>query len=401
MKKKRQIKDTILKSITYLSSGLSAFVLLALLVFVFTNGISHLNFELLTSDYWSTNYVVKLQEPYAGDFSRPEDLTSEAHFSSKWGVAFVDATIDNRHSVLIEYIDEDSPLQNAFNYSDGSDQTLKIGLQMERASLVTRDGDSIFAGNVAEQDAKEVAHTFDDSTEITSLYVKTKGGGIRGSIVTTLLLILISVLLALPIGIAAAIYLNEYPHNGKFSQVMRSMIELLSGVPSIIFGFVGVTVLFPLTAFVGITTTSVLLGGLTLVMMLLPVVIKSTEEALLVIPRAQRDASLALGATQSQTIFKVVIPDALPGILTAAILCVGRVIGESAALIYTMGTFVNDYPTLGTQGTSLAVHIWSIMSGENPNIPLATSIALVIMIIVLILNISVKLIAKRIAKKGR
>ena len=131
---------------------------------------------------------------------------------------------------------------------------------------------------------------------------------------------------------------------------------------------------------------------------LLPTIIRSTEEALLVVPQSLRDASLSLGANQSQTIFKVILPCAVPGILTGVLLSIGRVIGESAALIYTMGTYVNDTPTLISQGTSLAVQIYNIMSSEQPNFELACAISIVILVFVLILNIAVKLLSKRFSK---
>ena len=145
-------------------------------------------------------------------------------------------------------------------------------------------------------------------------------------------------------------------------------------------------------------TTSILLGGLTMSIILLPTIIRSTEEALLVVPQHLRDASLSVGANQSQTIFKIVLPCAVPGILTGVLLGIGRVIGESAALIYTMGTFINDSPTLLSQGTSLAVQIWSIMSGEQPNYELACAISIIILFFVLILNFAVKIISKRFSK---
>ena len=175
-------------------------------------------------------------------------------------------------------------------------------------------------------------------------------------------------------------------------------IETLTGVPSIVYGLMGVSVLFPITRAFGATTTNILLGSLTMAIILLPTIIRSTEEALLVVPNSLRDASLSLGANQSQTIFKVVLPCAVPGILTGVLLSIGRVIGESAALIYTMGTFINDSPTLLSQGTSLAVHIWSVMSGEQPNFELASAISIIILIFVLCLNIIVKLLSKRLNK---
>lgn len=127
---------------------------------------------------------------------------------------------------------------------------------------------------------------------------------------------MVSLLIALPIGIAAAIYLNEYANKSRLNRMIRSGIETLTGVPSIVYGLMGVSVLFPITRAFGATTTNILLGSLTMAIILLPTIIRSTEEALLVVPNSLRDASLSLGANQSQTIFKVVLPCAVPGILT-------------------------------------------------------------------------------------
>ena len=249
------------------------------------------------------------------------------------------------------------------------------------------------------QSAKEIVAMLDtNATSIKSMYFKTPGGGIRGSIITTLYLIVVSLLIALPLGIAAAIYLHEYAKPTRMTGFIRSAIEMLTGVPSIIFGLMGVAVLFPITQVFGATTTNILLGSLTMSVILLPTIIRSTEEALIVVPSSLRDASLSLGANQSQTIFKVVLPCAVPGILTGVLLSIGRIIGESAALIYAMGTYVNDTPELLSQGTSLAVHIYNIMSSEQPNFELASAISLVILIFVLVLNISIKLLSKRFNK---
>lgn len=133
--------------------------------------------------------------------------------------------------------------------------------------------------------------------------------------------------------------------------------------------------------------------------MLLPVVIRQTEEALITVPDSLRMGSLALGATKTQTIFRVVLPNALPGILSAALLSVSRVIGESAALIYTMGTAVSDNPTWTGSGTSLALQIWSVMSGEQPNFALASAISILILVVVLALNITVRVISKQLNKR--
>jgi phosphate transport system permease protein len=137
---------------------------------------------------------------------------------------------------------------------------------------------------------------------------------------------------------------------------------------------------------------------LTLAVILLPTIIKSTEEALKVISNDLRRGSLALGASKTQTIFKVVIPSAIPGILTGVLLGVGRIIGESAALIYATGAAIKDEVILTERSTSLAVHIWTVMQGEKPNFELASAIAIIILGVVFVMNFVIKLLAKRLSK---
>jgi phosphate transport system permease protein len=200
---------------------------------------------------------------------------------------------------------------------------------------------------------------------------------------------------ALPIGIFTAIYLNEFAKKNKITNTIRTMIETLTGVPSIIFGLMGLAVFVPLTIrYTPADSANILSGSLTLAVILLPVIIRSTEESLKVVPDDFRQASLALGANNTQTTFKVVLPSALPGILTATLLAIGRVIGESAALIFAIGTAIKDDISIFGKSTTLAVHIWSLMTDEPANIELASTISIIILLIVLVLNISIKLLSK-------
>ena len=260
------------------------------------------------------------------------------------------------------------------------------------------NGETVFLSKVQMGDAENLVARLDEAEGIVSCNFESLGGGIRGSIVTTLYLIAISLLISLPIGIASAIYLHEYAGKSKINRLIRQGIDTLTGVPSIVYGLMGVAVLFPVTQLFGATSTSILLGGLTLAIILLPTIISSTEEALIVVPQSLRDGSLSLGATKSQTIFKVVLPCAVNGILTGVLLGIGRVIGESAALVYTTSTVISDFPTIMSQGTSLSLMIWSIMSGEQPNYELASAISLIILIIVFVINFVVKIIGKRLAR---
>jgi phosphate transport system permease protein len=171
---------------------------------------------------------------------------------------------------------------------------------------------------------------------------------------------------------------------------------MLTGVPSIIYGMLGAAVFVPL-----LNTTiqtqggSVLSGALTLAVILLPTIIKSTEEALKVIPKEIRNGSLALGANQTQTIFKVVLPNATPGILTGVLLGIGRIMGESAALIFAVGATISDRIILTERASTLAVHIWIIMGGDSPNFELAAAISIIILSIVFVMNFAIKVISKQ------
>ena len=396
--------DLFLNIITYCSSFIGVLLLSSIFLFILSKGASLVNMDLLTKNYWSKNYLVApVITESNSEYIKPETLSEETYFSSKWGVGFVDTVSNDKQKViLLEYLDENSPLNQLIDTSAGDNQgqsfQIEIGTQIEKIDYVNIKGVVDFAGALASDTASSLVERLEEADSISTLFLKTPGGGIRGSLISTFILIVVSLAIALPLGLAAAIYLNEYARKTKFNSLLRSAIETLTGVPSIVYGLMGVTVLYPISSAVGATTTSIFLGSLTMAIILLPTIIRSSEEALLVVSDSLRDASNSLGATQTQTIFKVVLPSAVPGILTGVLLSIGRVIGESAALIYTMGTFINDSPALLSQGTSLAVHIWSIMSGEQPNFELASAISLIILAFVLIMNISVKLISKRFMK---
>lgn len=405
----RVISDRFLQLLTVLSAALAVVVLTSLFVYIFSHGLSLINADLLRSDYWSLSKIVALDESrnQPGNYPRPENLGAEVAWSEKWGVGFVDhLSHEKKQLVLIETVAENSPLASAVDTSAGANQgktvAMSAGLQVEKIDFTDASGTADFTGMLASASATEVAETLDRSAaKLTSMFIKTPGGGIRGSLVSTAYLILVSLLIALPIGIASAVYLSEMAKKNKVNAAIRTGIETLTGVPSIVYGLMGVSVLFPITAAMGAKTTNILLGALTMAIILLPTIIRSTEEALRVVPQGLRDASLSLGASQTQTIFKITLPCAMPGILSGILLSIGRVVGESAALIYTMGTFINDQPGLLKQGTSLAVHIWSVMSGEQPNFELACAISIIILIFVLILNLTVKLLSRRLQKSFR
>ena len=217
------------------------------------------------------------------------------------------------------------------------------------------------------------------------------------SIVATLMLVFLSMIIAIPIGVGSAIYLNEYAkRNNKLFKIIKRTIELLAGIPSIIYGLFGM-MFFCIFLKLG---TSILAGVLTVTIMIIPVISRSTEESLKSVPLCFREGSYALGAGKSRTIFKVVLPSALPGILASIILAVGRVISESAPLMFTMGASLKSLPRNGfySSGTSLAVALY-VLAGEGLHIKEAYATASVLILIVLTLNIISTILVNKLQKK--
>lgn len=408
MTKKRRIIDSIQNIFVYISVSLAVFVLGAVFVYVFSKGWDSLSWDLIAGDYHEANFMVNFENGFSGDFASPENLDENEYFSKRFGFSVKDDLSSSKDKlILVNYIDENSPLKSAVNAIAGETQGQaqeigSVNVNIDKITYLNGAGDSLSAGIKARQDAKTMIEVLDaEGEQLVSMNYQNTGGGIRGSLIATLLVIVITLIIALPIGIFAAIYLNELAPDNKLTKFMRSSIEMLNGVPSIVFGLMGMVVFFPITAFFGATTPNILLGALTMVVVLLPVIIRQTEEALIAVPNKLRMGSLALGATETQTVFKVVLPNALPGILTAGLLSVSRIIGESAALLFTMGTFVSDKPEVTGRATSLAVQIWSVMSGEQPNFELASAISIIVLVMTLILNLTVKMISLKLDKRWK
>lgn len=397
--KKRMFKDGLLNGLTYLFSSFGVLILVLIFVFIFSNGASSISFDLLKGDYYSKSYTLKYLDEHQGKFEY--ECKDGESFSKVWGVAFIDTTnLEGEEVVAISYFDSDSPLNNMIDVGSNHYVSVEVG-QFINKGVLAGENDSLLT-IVSKDDASDVAKKFDKAISITNLSLYTDGGGIRGSLIATFLLILITLLISLPIGICAAIYLSVYAKNNKFTDILESMIDMTGGVPSIIFGLVGVIIFIPiLNNLIASDGVSLMAGALTLSIMLLPVIIKTTKEAIDVIPKSLSQASLALGASQTQTTFKIILPNAIPGILTSTLLCIGRIIGESAALIFVVGSQVQDSVSVNKGATTLATHIWNLLGGENPNYQLACAISIVILTMVLILNIIVKIIGKKLNKFER
>lgn len=214
------------------------------------------------------------------------------------------------------------------------------------------------------------------------------------SIINTLLMTLISLLVCVPLGIGAAIWLTEYAKRGsKLVKLVRMTAETLSGIPSIIYGLFG-ALFFVVALGMGL---SLLSGALTLSIMVLPTIMRTTEEALLAVPDSFREGSFGLGAGRLRTTFKVVLPSAVPGILSGVILAIGRIVGETAALIYTAGTVAKVPNGLLDSTRTLAVHMYTI-SNEGLYIDQSYATAVVLLVVVLGINALSSFIAKRIGR---
>ena len=216
------------------------------------------------------------------------------------------------------------------------------------------------------------------------------------ALVNTITMTLVSLLIAVPLGIFAAIYLVEYAKRGnKFVGIIRTTAETLAGIPSIVYGLFGM--LFFVTALEW--SYSMLAGAFTLSIMILPLIIRTTEEALISVPDSYREGSFGLGAGRLRTVFRIVLPSAVPGILSGVILSIGRIVGETAALIYTAGTVADIPPDLLSSGRTLAVHMYAL-SNEGLYIDQAYATAVVLIVIVFGINAMSAFIAKRIARQG-
>lgn len=394
--KSRKIKDILLNSLTYLFSSFGVLILVLIFVFIFSNGAKSISFDLLKGDYYSESYTLKYDKINDQEFEYEQK--DNEYFSNKWGVAFKDSTnLEGEDVVIISYVNNHSPLTNMVNMSNNQYISIEVNQQITKAILVGNNDTVVTV--LSKDNAENVAKKFDKAISITNLSLETDGGGIRGSLVATFILILITLAIALPIGICAAIYLSVYAKKNRLTNILESMIDMTGGVPSIIFGLVGVIVFIPtLNSLIKSDGVSLMAGALTMSIMLLPVIIKTTKEAIDVIPKSLSQASLALGATQTQTTFKIILPNAISGILTSTLLCIGRIIGESAALIFVVGSQVSDSVSVNKGATTLATHIWNLLGGENPNYELACSISIVILMMVLLLNIIVKIIGKKLNK---
>lgn len=227
-----------------------------------------------------------------------------------------------------------------------------------------------------------------------SMNYTSENASLMPALINTIIMTLLSLVIAVPFGIFSAIFLVEYAKRGnKFVEIIRLTTETLQGIPSIVYGLFGM-LFFVTTCGWGF---SILAGAFTLSIMVLPLIMRSTEEALKAVPDSYREGSFGLGAGKLRTVFRIVLPSAIPGILAGVILAIGRIVGETAALIYTAGT-VADFPkSVVSSGRTLAVHMYNLAS-EGLYMDQAYATAVILLVLVVGINTLSGVVAKKLTK---
>jgi phosphate transport system permease protein len=221
-----------------------------------------------------------------------------------------------------------------------------------------------------------------------------RGGGIFSTIIGTLVLTLVAVLIAAPFGVGTAIFLTEYTWENRVTRIIRFGADCLAGIPSIIFGLFGFILFVTKLGF----GWSILSGGLTLAFMILPTIIRTSEEAIKSVPASYRQVSFSLGSTRWQMVTRVVLPAALPGIVTGIILSIGRSIGETAAVIFTAGSALHLPTSIFSSSRTMAVHFY-ILAREGISISKAYGTAAILVISILIINLLTYYLMERFIRK--
>ena len=220
--------------------------------------------------------------------------------------------------------------------------------------------------------------------------------GVLPNILNTLYIIVMAMVIVLPLGVGAAIYLTEYAANRRLVAVIEFAAETLTGIPSIIFGLVGMLLFVQRLGL----KAGILAGGLTLVVMILPTIVRTTQESLKTVPQSYREGALGLGAGKWHMIRTVVLPGAVDGIVTGCILAVGRIVGESAALLYTagFGLVLNNFVTaLKSSSATLTVALY-VYASERGETDIAFAIATILMLLTLVINLSANLVGRKLKK---
>ena len=374
----RKFKDLLIKGVALMATGISVGVLLVILTFIFSRGLPLLNGDFLKNDYNSVSQYVFISEQGLR-FEKPRELNDNEVFLETHGVILLENQINSREKVFeIVYMHQQSSFRQTMN-------GLGEVYPLREKDFINRIGSQ----NTTEMSLNDVKLALDQTSDIRVRNVR-PGGGVRPMVITTVMLIGLSLTFAIPIGVLAAIYLVEYAKPGRMINIIRFATESLAGIPSIVYGLFGM-IFFVKMLNIG---TSLLAGSLTLSILLLPTVIRTTEETLKTVPISYKEASFGLGANRLQTLSKIILPFSIPGILVAVILSIGRIVGESAALLFTLGTFAKIPESLRDSGATLTVRAFMEVK-EYGNVSMAAAMGVVLISIVFVLNTMARLISSR------
>ncbi len=375
------IKDRFVYGLIGLATSITVGILIFIIGFIFYKGIPHIDLHFLTADYDNDTEYVQV-------------VPMENYTVNQLGITLDIEEHDGRERFVIQDIEAGSGMNNAIvrGVSEDKKSYIDTPFDVKKGFYVESIGTTKLEGLTVEE-ANNVIN--DASASIMRVKVVKPGGGIIPMLVTTLYMIMLSLVVAGPIGIFAAIYLVEYAKPGRLVRLIRFGTESLAGIPSIIYGLFGMLFFVNFLHF----GYSLLSGAMTVSIILLPVIIRQTEESLKAVPMSYREGSLGLGVTKIQTIRKVVLPSAVPGIVVAVILSVGRIVGESAAIFLTAGTAARIPGSFFESGATLTVKAYTVAKEEG-NIEMACAIGTVIVVLVIVINFSSKFISTRFMNKN-
>lgn len=381
----RKIKDAFMQTLIYLSALFTIAILVVIIGFIVIRGLPGINKDFLTNQWEEKTtfvYVIKNEETSTIMAKATHTLDSMGYVNSL-GITL---GIDKEKNIYIEDLDEKSSVKNALDLK-GRYYQVKKGDRITKVDSIRFDDVTL----------EEALVAFEQAPGTMKVKVVRPGEGIVPMLVSTIYLIILSLVISAPVGILSAIYLNEYAKPGRILTLIRFAILNLAGIPSIIYGLFGMLVFVQLLKM----QYSILAGALTMSIILLPTIISTTEEALKAIPQTYRESSLGLGATKLQTNYKVVLPNAIPGIIVAIILSIGRIVGESAALMLTAGT-VAQIPNALTGNTAsaatLTTKLYWVMK-EKGDISTACSIAIILLLLIISLNVASTFVMKHFLTK--
>ena len=285
MHSKRKVIDNTLKGMTIGAALTTASALFIVFYFVFTSGFSLLSFDLLVTDYNAVQYNASIDASISEPFEKPEGIDSP--FSSKYAIALEDGiNKDGDKIISIAYIDDNSPFKTLEDRESGEP------IEAVKNNVITRISYETSPTSLTREGAASMAERLDSDTTIREIIFLEPGGGIRGSIIATLYLIGLTLVMALPLGIFSAIYLNEFAKDTRLTRTIRSFIDTLTGIPSIVYGLMAVSVFIPIMARLNVASgLSIYAGAMTMAVILLPILIRTTEESLAAVPNEYREAS--------------------------------------------------------------------------------------------------------------